>query len=184
MSTVQKPQSKIKTLIFIALCAAIMCILGPISFPLPFSPVPISLGVLAVLIAAYILGPFKGLAACAVYILIGMTGFPVFSGFKGGFGVLAGPTGGYIIGYFFVVLFSGLFIRKFESKRLLHLTGIIIGLLLCYLIGTLWLAKFASLGFLPALMAGVIPYLPADAVKVIIVQLIGPKLRNAVKNLN
>ena len=87
----------VKTLTTTALLAAVLCILGPLSIPI--GPVPISLTSLALYFMVFLVGPKMSAAACAIYILIGFAGLPVFSGFTGGPQKLAGPTGGYIIGF-------------------------------------------------------------------------------------
>ncbi len=99
-----------------ALAAALICILSPFTIMLPISPVPISLTIFAIYIAVYAVGMKWGLAATALYILIGLVGLPVFSGFSGGAGKLLGPTGGYIIGYLFVALISGFFIDRWVDE--------------------------------------------------------------------
>lgn len=183
--TVTKKAKKInaKTLTFIALATAITCILGPISIAIPISPVPISLTILAIFISVYAIGLKKGMISLLLYILIGFIGLPVFSNFKGGFSVLIGPTGGYIIGFVFVVLLSGIFIEKWEGKVYMHIIGMILGTLLCYILGTVWLAIVGSMTFLEALWAGVIPFIPADAVKIAFAAIAGPKIRQALSKL-
>ncbi len=165
---------------YIAIATAVTCILAPLSVNIPISPVPISLTIFALLMGAYVLGPYGAVASFLLYALIGLVGVPVFSKFQGGIGVLFGPTGGYIIGFVFVSFFAGLFIEKFESKRLMHAVGMIIGILFCYGFGTAWLALQAGLGFKEALWAGVIPFIPADAVKMAVALSIGPKIRRLV----
>ena len=96
---------------FIALMTAVTCILGPLSIPLPFSPVPISFTNLAIYLSLYVLGLNGATISYLVYLLIGMVGVPVFSGFSGGFGKLAGPTGGYLIGFIFLTLIAGLLMK-------------------------------------------------------------------------
>ena len=83
-----------------AIMAALMCILGPLSIPI--GPVPVSLTNLVVLLAAVLLGAKLSTVSAVVYILLGLVGLPVFSGFQGGVAKLAGPTGGYIIGFIFL----------------------------------------------------------------------------------
>ena len=119
----------------------------------------------------------------APFILLGLVGVPVFSGFSGGVGKLMGPTGGYIIGYLFVSLIAGLFIDKFTSKLYMHACGMVLGTAVCYAFGTLWLAKTAHMAFKAALLAGVIPFIPADIVKIIIALLTGPALRKAINKM-
>ena len=80
-----------------ALMTAVTCILAPLSIPI--GPVPISLTNLAIYISLYLLGWKRGTISYLIYLLIGLVGIPVFSGFTGGPAKLAGPTGGYIIDY-------------------------------------------------------------------------------------
>ena len=94
----------------IAVITALLCVLGPLTIPI--GPVPISLAPLAILLGVYILGMKRGTIACMMYLLIGAIGLPVFSGFSGGLGKLAGPTGGYLLGYIFLALIAGFFIDR------------------------------------------------------------------------
>ena len=170
-------------MIFTALAAAIICALSPFSFAIPISPVPISLSILAIYYAVYACGWKWGSAAVLLYLLIGLVGVPVFAGFTAGPAKLMGPTGGYLIGYVFVSLLAGLFVDRFENKIYMHALGMVFGTTVCYMLGTLWLARVASLSFKAALMAGVIPYIPADIVKIIIALLTGPAIRKAIRRL-
>lgn len=179
----KKMSSKTQALTFIALSTAITCIIGPLSIVIPISPVPISLTILAIYISVYAIGLKRGMISLLLYLLIGFIGLPVFSNFKGGFQVLIGPTGGYIIGFVFVVLCSGIFIERFESKVYMHVIGMSLGTILCYILGTAWMAYQASMTFLEALFAGVIPFVWADAIKIAIAAIAGPKLRKALKRL-
>lgn len=172
-----------KRITFVALSAAVICILSPFTIPLPFSPVPLSLTILTIYLGVYILGMKWGTAACLIYILLGLAGLPVFSGFTGGPSKLFGPTGGYIIGYVLAAVLSGLFIDRFENKRLMHIPGMVLGTAACYLLGTAWLAHQASMSFSAALWAGVIPFIPGDVLKIICAILLGPVLRQAVRTL-
>ena len=175
--------TKIRTMIQTALATAVICILSPFTIMLPFSPVPVSLSIFAILIAVYALGMKRGIAATGLYMLIGFVGLPVFSGFSSGIGKLLSPTGGYIIGYLFVAFLSGFFIDRWENRGM-HALGMTLGILICYLFGTLWLAREAHMDFRAALAAGVIPFIPADAVKVMITLFVGPKLRRAIGKIN
>ena len=83
----------------IAVMAAITCILGPLSIPIPVSPVPISLTNLAIYLTVCLLGWKFGTISYLIYLLIGIAGLPVFSSFSSGFAKLLGPTGGYLIGF-------------------------------------------------------------------------------------
>ena len=116
-----------------------------------------------------------------LYLLLGATGLPVFSGFAGGLGKLAGPTGGYLLGFIFMTLAAGFMVERFPDRIFLHGIGMAVGTAICYLFGTVWLAEQMSLTFTAALGVGVIPYLPGDAVKILLAVILGPKLRKAVR---
>ena len=183
--TVAVDNQKIKTkqMVLIALMTAVTCVLGPLSIPLPFSPVPISLTNFAIFLAIFILGMKNGTISFIIYLLLGAVGVPVFSSFRGGLQVLAGPTGGYLIGFIFLALIMGFALEHFDRKLVPTIIGIIIGMAVCYAFGTVWLAKLLSLSFKEGLMMGVIPYLPGDAAKIIIAAIVGPKLYGATQKI-
>lgn len=164
---------KTKKLTTIGLFTAIICILGPISIILPFSPVPVSLGSLGVLLTCLMLGPKNGLLCTAIYLLLGIVGLPVFTGFAGGIGKLLGPTGGYLMGYLFLAYIGGYLAKKWRSRLFLQAAGLLIGMLFCYLFGSLWLAFQAQLDLNAAVWAGVIPYIPFDIAKIYAALLLG-----------
>lgn len=183
--TVAVDNQKIKTkqMVLIALMTAVTCVLGPLSIPLPFSPVPISLTNFAIFLAIFVLGMKNGTISFIIYLLLGAVGVPVFSSFRGGFQVLAGPTGGYLIGFIFLALIMGFALDHFDRKLVPTIIGMIIGMAVCYAFGTVWLAKLLSLSFKEGLMMGVIPYLPGDAAKIIIAAIVGPKLYGATQKI-
>ena len=183
--TVAVDNQKIRTkqMVLIALMTAVTCVLGPLSIPLPFSPVPISLTNFAIFLAIFVLGMKNGTISFIIYLLLGAVGVPVFSSFRGGFQVLAGPTGGYLIGFIFLALIMGFALDHFDRKLVPTIIGMIIGMAVCYAFGTVWLAKLLSLSFKEGLMMGVIPYLPGDAAKIIIAVIVGPKLYGATQKI-
>ena len=183
--TVAVDNQKIRTkqMVLIALMTAVTCVLGPLSIPLPFSPVPISLTNFAIFLAIFVLGMKSGTISFIIYLLLGAVGVPVFSSFRGGFQVLAGPTGGYLIGFIFLALIMGFALDHFDRKLVPTIIGMIIGMAVCYAFGTVWLAKLLSLSFKEGLMMGVIPYLPGDAAKIIIAAIVGPNLYGATQKI-
>ena len=170
-------KSNTKQMALVGLMAALICILGPISLTIPISPVPISLGSMAVYFAVSVLGMRRGTVSVIIYVLLGFAGLPVFSGFSGGAGKLFGPTGGYIIGFLFMAFICGFFVDRFSDKVLFLFPGMLLGTACCYLFGTAWLSYQASLTFAEALAAGVIPFLPGDLVKLVLALSIGLQLR-------
>lgn len=173
-----------RQLVLIALMTAITCIFAPLSIPIPVSPVPISLTNLVLLISVYILGWEYATFSFLIYLLLGAVGLPVFSGFAGGLGKLAGPTGGYLIGFIFMTIIAGLFVDHFPNNRILIIIGMVLATAVTYAFGTAWLAFQMNQTFIAALSIGVIPYLPGDTVKIIIAVIVGPLLKARLKNIS
>lgn len=176
--TQEKTQSIRKTntyaMAVTALMTAVTCILAPMSIPI--GPVPISLTNFAIYLSLYLLDWKKGTLSYFVYLLIGFAGLPVFSGFTGGIGKLAGPTGGYIIGFIPMAIIAGIIIDNF-SQRWIQLAGMIFGTLLCYVLGTVWFCFQSGYTASAALAVCVIPFIPADLCKMVIAMIIGPSIR-------
>lgn len=173
----KKPLLTLKQLTLSGLMAAVFCLLGPLSLNIPISPVPVSLGMLAIYFVTSVLGMKLGTLSVLAYILLGLAGLPVFTGFTGGAGKLLGPTGGYIIGYIFMALICGFFVDKWGHRLLPEILGMVLGTAVCYLFGTVWLAYQASYTFFQALAAGVLPYIPVDASKLAIALVVGRQVR-------
>ncbi|HZJ85873.1 MAG TPA: biotin transporter BioY [Erysipelotrichaceae bacterium] len=175
-------QSKVYRMAGIGIMAALMSILGPLSIPI--GPVPISLTIFAIYITLYAIGRRDGTLSFLVYMLLGFVGLPVFSGFTSGPGKLVGPTGGYLVGFLFITLISGYFVDRFVDKWYLCVLGMIIGTAICYAFGTMWLAYQANMTGKAALLAGVIPFIPGDLLKIFISAWIGPKIRSRLIKAN
>ena len=165
------------------LVTAITCILAPLSIPIPVSPVPISLTNLVLLISVYVLGWKDAAVSYIVYLLLGAAGLPVFSGFAGGPAKIAGPTGGYLLGFIFMTILAGIFVERFLENRFLIVTGMILATVIAYIFGTAWLAFQMDLSFTAALSIGVLPYLPGDTAKIVLAVLTGPVLKSRLKNI-
>ena len=138
---------------------------------IPISPVPFTLQVLAVILSGLLLGARHGALAQAVYVLVGAIGVPVFAGFKGGLGILLGPTGGYLISYPLAAAVAGLAAHTVAraSRRRALWTGFLwgcAGLAVIYALGATWLAVVAGLSPTEALATGVLPFVIFDLIKV------------------
>jgi len=139
----------------IALCAW-LCI--------PLTP-PFTMQAFGVCLAALALGPGKGAAAVGLYLLMGLVGLPVFAGFTGGIGALAGPTGGYLMGFLLIPAAMGLSARLPLKGRAARAAGLGLGLLGLYALGSLWLAAWGDMPIGTALLAGAAPFLLPDCLK-------------------
>lgn len=157
-----------------ALMTAVTCILAPLSVPI--GPVPISFTNLAIYISLYLLDWKRGTVSYFLYLLIGFAGLPVFSGFTSGVAKLAGPTGGYIVGFIPMAIIAGIVIDHF-NQRWLQLLGMIVGTAICYALGTAWFCMQAGYTVSAALAVCVFPFIPADLVKMLIAMTIGPAIR-------
>ncbi len=172
-------KSKIATLSITAVMTAVTCILAPMSIPI--GPVPISFTTLVIYLSLYLLGWKNGTVSYVVYMLIGLMGVPVFSGFSGGLGKLLGPTGGYIIGFIPMAIIAGLVIDK-TNNRILQLAAMVVGAIINYALGTAWFCVVMESDVVTALTMCVFPFIPIDTVKIIIANILGPILRNRLHN--
>lgn len=179
----QKSLFTTQELVLIALITAITCILAPFSIPLPISPVPISFTNLVLYISIFLLGWKRAAVSYIVYLLLGFAGLPVFSGFTAGLTKLAGPTGGYLIGFIFLTIIAGIFTEHFPEKNILCALGMILGTVVAYAFGTIWLCVQLHLTLSEGLAVGVIPYLPGDIMKIIFALMIGPILKKRILRL-
>lgn len=170
----------LKNMVLMALFIAVTCILAPLSIPI--GPVPISLTNFVIYFELYFLGWKRGLISYVVYLLLGMVGLPVFSGFTGGVGKLAGPTGGYLIGFILMTLVCGLFIEKFQNF-FLHLLGMILGTAIAYIFGTAWFCVSTGTGVIAALALCVFPFLIGDLVKMVLAGLVAPGVAKQIKKI-
>lgn len=162
-------------MVMIAVMTAITCIFGPLSIPI--GPVPISLTPFCVFFSVYVLGMKKGTIACCLYLLIGLAGVPVFSGYTAGPAKLFGPTGGYLVGFIAMALIAGYVIDRFPGNVVMHFAGMLAGLAVLYAVGTLWLSYAASMSLKAAFAAGVAPFILFDVIKIVISIIIGSQLR-------
>lgn len=175
---------KTKNLVRMSLFAALTVVCSQISIPLPFTPIPLTMSILAVFLTGALLPKYEAFLTQIVYLLIGVVGLPVFSGFGSGPAHLAGPTGGYLAAYPIMAFVVALAAEKRNdcsdfSMMLRRLGGMLAALLICYTLGTFWLAQVAGLAFQKALAAGVIPYIPLDLVKVGLSAAVAAALDNA-----
>ena len=158
-----------------ALMAAVMCVLGPLTVPI--GAIPISLANLVICFTAWLLGPKFGTLSVAVYLLIGLIGVPVFSGYGAGLAKLAGPTGGYLVGYLLLAFIGGLFIEKSKGQPVVSCLGLVLGDAACYVLGTAWFVFQMKCELSYALAVCVYPFIALDLAKIVVSCVVGTLLR-------
>ena len=177
-----------KDLGYIAVSTALIAVSSWIALPL--GGIPVTLQTLAVCLTAALLGWRRAVFAIVAYLALGGIGVPVFAGFTGGVGKLLSPTGGYLFGFLLTALFVGgaskLVKEKSEKKYPIILWGaMLLGVLLCYILGTIWFALISSNGglggFWGALVTCVLPYLPFDFIKTAFAAFLAQRLKKYVK---
>lgn len=173
-----------RDLALIAVFAALIAALSvSVAIPIPFSPVPITLQTLGVMLVPSLIGWKRGTLAVVVLIVLGLAGLPLFAGGRGGLAVLAGPSGGMVVGWVFGALVIGvlteLMLRhgryRFWQGTAVNVLG---GMLVIYAVGVPWMAVVLGDGALASLMA-VAVYLPGDLAKAAVVALIAATVHRA-----
>lgn len=160
-------ENDIRKLCDISLMTVLICVCSWISVPFV---VPFTMQTFAVFCALLFLGGKNGTCSIVLYLFTGAVGLPVFSGFGGGIGHLLGPTGGYVIGFVLTGIIYALFEPLTGKSKVFTWLALAIGLIGCYLLGTLWFVKVfgrsaAGCGFMNAIKLCVMPYIIPDCVK-------------------
>jgi len=158
-------KTRTRRLVLCAMMTTVTVICAQIAIPSPFSPVFFTLATFAAVASGGILGAKNGAVAQICYIAVGLLGVPVFGAFKGGFGVFAGPTGGYLAAYPLIAFFAGLGVQKFQSRFWGTFARSMAGMICCYALGTLWYCFVSGIGMWEALVSAVIPFIPIDMIK-------------------
>lgn len=171
----QTKKSTIYQLTTCALFAAIICIAAPNSIPIGL--VPVTLTNLVIYVAVYVLGTKGSTISYVIYLLLGIIGLPVFSGYEGGVGKLAGPTGGYLIGFILMAIISGLFMELSKANMFITGLGMVLGTAVAYLFGTVWFIAQLHYTWMEALAVCVFPFIIFDLAKIVIATILGKTIR-------
>jgi biotin transport system substrate-specific component len=157
--------ARVRALTHTALGAALMAAGAFIAIPLPFTPVPVTLQTLSVFLVAAAFGPWRGMMAVTVYLLLGLAGAPVFAHMTGGPGILLGPTGGYLIGFIPLAGITG-WLSLHAKSIWRRSAAMVCGAAVLYVFGTAWLMVSTGLTLTAALGAAVVPFLAPEIVKI------------------
>ncbi len=173
-----KKAFSLRDMVLCGLFAAILAVSAWLTVP---GEVPFTLQTFGVFATLGLLGGKRGTAAIGLYLVLGAVGLPVFSGFRGGFGVLLGTTGGYIFGFLLSGLLYWVLTVLLGNKGWVRLLAMVLGLLLCYAAGTGWflliyLQKTGPISLGVVLAKCVVPFLLPDAVKLTLAWLLSHRL--------
>lgn len=167
----------------IAMFTALITVCSWIS--MPFLGVPVSLQTFAVFLATAVLGTKRATASVLSYILLGLTGVPVFSGFNSGISAFLGATGGYLIGFIFAAMITGILIKKLPDKKLWKIISMCAGQIICYIFGMFWYGfiylKSSETNVTLIFSLCVAPFIIPDIIKITAAAFLSDTVKKAVK---
>ena len=170
----------VKETVFVSIFTALTVIGGYIAIPL--GPVPIVLSNFVILLTGLLMGSKKGAAVAFTYLLLGALGLPVFAGGASGLARIAGPTGGYLLGYLPAAFITGLISEYGKRSFFRYLLALTAGTLTIYAAGIPWLKLSLNMLWKDAFLAGMLPFLIGDAIKVTAAALIGIKMHTLIED--
>ncbi|MGL4981433.1 MAG: biotin transporter BioY [Treponemataceae bacterium] len=181
--------NKQKKIILVALFTALICAGSFIQIPLP-TGIPIVIQDMLAMLSGLLLGSFLGGASVAVFLSLGIIGLPVFSGKAGLSIIIAGVTGGFLVGYFFASVIGGLFLRVFLSDkiksqlyRLLIISiAVILSTAIVFVCGAFGFSRITNKSFTSSLIIVFLPYIFGTLIKVIVMTFIVNRFRPIIKN--
>ena len=166
---------KTKNMALCGMCAAVLILCAWLSFPL--GELSLTLQTFGIFLCLWVLGGKLGSLVILVYLLLGAVGVPVFSAFRGGIGALLGPSGGYLVGFLACGLTYWLITSLFPKRQVL---AMVIGLFLCYYVGSLWYYRFyiaaGASGDLTVVLLQNIAFLPGDLIKLILARYLSKRI--------
>lgn len=160
------PGARVRDAALVLTAALFTALLAQVEVPVPGSPVPISGQTLGVVLTAAALGPVRGAAGQALYVLLGAVGLPFYAGGDAGFSHLAGATGGYLFGFIIAGYLVGLAARHgLDRAPWKALPLFLAGQAVIFALGVPWLAAVADLSATDALDQGLYPFIVGGLVK-------------------
>lgn len=155
----------VKDMVYSALFATLTAVLSYVTIPLPFSPIPITGQSLAVMLAGCVLTPLQAGLSMLTFLFMGAIGLPVFAGGMSGVGIIAGKTGGFLIGYLIGAIVISLLVRRNKSKINMLISCLFGGIIVVHVLGSAWLGYITGIGMIKAIMVASVPFLPGDLLK-------------------
>jgi biotin transport system substrate-specific component len=164
MTLLWPSRSALRIVVLMAVGSALLALSAKVQ--VPFYPVPMTLQTLVVLVIGAAYGWRLGGATVALYLAEGAMGLPVFAGPVAGLGYIAGPTGGYLVGFLFAAIATGLMAERGWDRSLLRVLAMMaVGHAIIFAFGVAWLAAVLQFDLARAWVAGVAPFYAATLVK-------------------
>ncbi len=161
--------------------AALIAISGIVSIQMPSTPIPLILQNMMPILAGCVLGGVQGAGATGLFLVAGALGLPIFPNGNAGLEHLSSPTGGYIIGYFVSSLIAGVLVGKPTTDKTVPISkiaiGAVVGFAIIYIIGTMQFVSASRVPIQEAILICIVPFLPYDAVKLVITVIISVRVR-------
>lgn len=181
-----------RNIILTGMFTAIIAVMAQIIIPI--QPIPFSFSLFAIFLTGILIEPKYAFLSVLAYILLGAFGLPVFAGFKGGFHIISGMTGGFIMAYPLMALITSLFYRlslrlrlssipKRLARQAIVILGMIISLFICYLIGSLWFSHVSGSTMSYTLAVCVLPFVAFDLLKIVLALSFGSVLRRPIDKM-
>lgn len=172
---------KLLDMLYASMFAALIVVLAYVAVPLPFTPVIITGQTLAIMLIGLMLTPSQAFMSVGIYLLLGAIGLPVFSAGASGLGFLIGPKGGYYFGFLIGAVVMSILRGKENKIPRMAISCFIGGILIVYVIGVTWLKFSTGMGFIQAITAGALPFIPGDLIKVSIATVVAQKMNQHIK---
>ncbi|HIS40333.1 MAG TPA: biotin transporter BioY [Candidatus Aphodovivens avistercoris] len=185
-------RSRTQSIVYVAMTVALLAVSAWVSVPL--GPVPFTLQTFVLAFALLVLKPSECLAALVCYLALGAVGVPVFSGMRGGIGMLAGGTGGFLWGFLLGAVAAFVLLRALSGGArdggrsgragwVRDFAACLVFLLVSYVCGWMQLMAVAGMGPLPAFLAAIAPFIVPDLAKLAVAVSVAAGVRRAVPAL-
>lgn len=168
----------VKEMTIMGALLAFVCVLSSLPLGVNILGVAATLQTFAIAFAGFVLGAKKGAALAALYVVIGLI-LPVYSNMTSGFGVLLGPTGGYLFGFILMAFICGITVQA--EHYLIKAFLAIAGVLVCHVVGLVQFVMIAGMDVTGSILAVTLPYLPKDFMMTVLAWMVAKPVRKSIK---
>jgi len=174
------PASRVREVALVAAGVAVMALLAQVVVPVPGSPVPITGQTLGLVLVATTLGPARSVTVMGLYVAAALVGLPFYSEASGGYEVVVGATGGYVLGFLPAAYLIGRAARLGADRHFVKALPLFVaGQLVVFAVGVPWLALTTGMDAAAAVAAGFTPFLLGGAVKALVAAAVVPGIWRA-----